>query len=101
MWQPLAAQVVTPLPSVEKADARHSANVRSMWPPAGETMSWQVPHIAEFSGRFASWYGEYFAAWKAFGTGFAYSPRMIPSLARVTAPLKGCAASTDSTLWQK
>ena len=54
MWHVPLAEHVEPPGAASKADADHSANVRSMAAPAGESMSWQKPHISALSGAVSS-----------------------------------------------
>src|ERR1700722_8444125 len=82
MWQP-EAEHVRPL-GPENADADHSAKVRSMCPPAGESMSWHEPHIVALSFCWSSWKDEYVDAWALLATGSLISPRITRSPERLT-----------------
>ena len=53
MWQAVNVHVDPFGP--ENADADHSAKVRSICPPAGEAMSWHVPHMVALSLCPSSW----------------------------------------------
>jgi len=77
----------------------YSAKVRSRCTPAGVTMSWQPPHIAELFSLVSLNRSENSARCTRGCFGFAIGPRIVTSLASFTGLLLvGCCSSSPLAL---